>query len=263
MICVVLLVISSFIIYSYYADEYNRLVERYNELANEMNDVSKRYQEFRNAVFCEARDNCTALTIVYYTNFSKNQQIMSLSVPYEKYDTYHKIEHPYWGSQNLTSAIEYISSNETIIKQIVLTIRNQTNSEEELANALLDFVQDKGHSLSIRYYPTFELKYPVETLVEMGGDCDTHSVLYATLMKAAGFKVLLLYSNKKLSDGQYHVATAIHLANPPENSLPDYADSSYTYGGEEYYYAETTMSHWRVGDLPTKYKDVTFRSLPV
>jgi hypothetical protein len=130
------------------------------------------------------------VTIVYYTNNGKNQQILSLSIPYEKYDAYHKKNHPYWGENNLTSAIEYVSSNETIINQIVETVKGQTKNEEELANALLDLVQDKESALSIRYYPTTELKYPIETLVEMGGDCDTHSFLYGTLMKAAGFKVL-------------------------------------------------------------------------
>lgn len=63
---------------------------------------------------------------------------------------------------------EYITSDETIINQIVETIKNQTQSEEELANALLDFVQYKGFTLSIRYYPTTGLKYPIETMVEMG-----------------------------------------------------------------------------------------------
>jgi len=190
-------------------------------------------------VFNPAQANCTAVTIVYYTNFGKNLQMITLSVPYEKYENYHRRFHPYWGELDLTSARNYITQNETIINQIVEKIRNQTQSEEELADALLDFVQDKGFALNIRYYPTTELKYSIETLVGMGGDCDTHSFLYATLMKAAGFKVLLLLSKDPV-DGLPHVATAIHLANPPTHSLPEYEDKFFIYNGEKYYFAETT-----------------------
>jgi hypothetical protein len=247
----------------FFYDSYNKIVEERDEVIQEKDELLESYQEFENAVFCNAEENCTIVTIVYYTNFSQNQQIISFSVPYEKYDAYHKMDHPYWGAQNLTSAIAYISSNETIINQIVETIRSQTQSDEELANALLDFVQDKGHALSIRYYPTTELKYPLETLVEMGGDCDTHSFLYGTLMKAAGFKVLLLLSNETLSDGQYHAATAIHLKNPPENSRSDCQDYYFTFNGEKYYYAETTTASWRVGDLPPKFENVTFNIFPL
>ena len=126
----------------------------------------------------------------------------------------------------------------------------------------MNLVQDKGQGMNIRYYPTTELKYPIETLVEMGGDCDTHSILYGTLMKAAGFDVLLLYSNEKLSDGLYHVAIALHLENPPEYSLnKEYL--VFTYNGKNYYYSETTNANWRVGDLPPQFENLTFQMIPL
>ena len=81
-------------------------------------------------------------------------------------------------------------------------------------------------------------------------------------MKAAGFKVLLLFSNETIQD-QYHVATAVHLENPPENSLAGNKDYSLIYNGEEYYYAETTNAPFRVGDLPPKYENVTFNLVPL
>ncbi len=83
------------------------------------------------------------------------------------------------------------------------------------------------------------------------------------MAKAAGFKVLLLHSHETPSDGQYHAATAVHLTNAPEKSLPNYADVYFTYNGENYYYAETTQFHWRVGDLPPKLENITFNIVPV
>jgi uncharacterized protein YxeA len=264
-IVAVSLIISNFLTYDSYNNvfqEYSKLEEKYNKVIQEKSELYDSYQEFRNDVSYRDEGNSTTVTILYYTNFSQNQQIISVSILYEKYSAYHKKQHPYWGELNLTSVSEYITSNETIINQIVETIRNQTESEEEFANAVLSFVQDKG-GLSIRYYPTTELKFPIETLVEMGGDCDTHSLLYASLMKAAGFKALVLISNETLSDGQLHVAAAIHLNNPPQNSLPEYDDFSLLYNGEEYYYAETTIVPWRVGDLPPWVGNTTFNSVSI
>jgi len=255
---VILLLISNVLFYSLYENS----LQKNNELVTENNDLNGTYQTFRSDVFKSVEVNRTPVTIVYYTNFSNNEQIITLSVPYEKYNSTTYSNHRIWNNETLEPAKDYITNNETIVSQIVETVINQTRSEEELANALLDFVQDKQNGLSIRYYPTRELKYPIETLVEMGGDCDTHAILYATLMKAARFKVLLLYSNEKIDD-QHHVAIAVHLEKPPQNSQPDIEDSVFTYNGEEYYYAETTGWGWRVGDLPSKFQNLTFRTMPL
>jgi len=227
--------------YEYVRIKYNELVRNYNALVE------------------SAQANSTATTIIYYTNFGTNQNTITLSIPYGKYDAYHEKPHPYWGEQNLTSAREYITSNETLIAQIVDAVRNRTESEEEFADSLLDFVQDKGCALSIRYYPTTEWKYPLEALVEVGGDCDVHSFLYATLMKAAGFDVLLLLSKRPVANGLPHAATAVHLATPPAHSLAEFEDKVITYDGKEYYYAETTSWNFRVGDFPSSWlTDVDF-----
>jgi hypothetical protein len=172
--------------------QYNGLVSKYNELTNDYNKLNA---DLNSDSISEG--NCTAVTVIYYTNFTRDRRSLTLSIPYEEYDAYHKKYHPYWGEDNLTLPAEYITCNETVINQIVTTVENQTQSKEELANALLDFVQNKERTMSIRYYHTTELKYPIETLVEMGGDCATHSFLYATLMRAAG-KLFFFFPTKNL-----------------------------------------------------------------
>lgn len=268
-IALVSIVAISFFVSYDVINQYNELVENYNELGETHNDLVDEYKElnsqqfeFKNNVLRASEEKNTAITVVYFTNFSQNQQIINLSIPYDKYNSTHFGFHPLWRFDYYIYTKNYITENEPIINEIVDKIKNQTKTQEELANALLNFVQDKGNGLNIRYYPTNELKYPLETLVEMGGDCDTHSFLYATLMKAAGFKVLILFSNEKV-EGQYHVATAIHLATAPQNSLSDYEDRSFIYAGQVYYYAETTNAWWRVGDIPSSFEKLTFTLLPV
>lgn len=189
-------------------------------------------------------ENHTATTVIYYTNFGKDEHFMTLPIPYEKYENYHERPHPYFSIHGIDVAKTYITPDEPIIQKIVSTIKGQTRGEEELANALLDFVQDKRHSLSIRYYKTTELKYPIETLVEMGGDCDTHTFLYATLLKAAGFKCLMAFTEESP-----HTYVGVHLANPPSHNR----QSSYhflTEQEEKYYIAETAAWGWMIGDIP-------------
>lgn len=242
-------------------NDYINLINKYNALVDNFNELGARSETFRQEVLNTVSGNNTAVTIIYYTNFSRNQQIITLSVPYQKYNASHFSKHPYWNNQTLESAIDYITYNESIIEHIVETVETQTQSKEELANALLDFVQDKQHGLSVRYYPTSKLKYPIETLVEMGGDCDAHAFLYGALMKTAGFKVLILLSNEEI-EGQPHAAVAVHLENPPENSRPDIQDKNFIYNKEIYYYAETTMWNSRVGDIPPVFENLTFYLIP-
>jgi hypothetical protein len=241
--------------------DYIDLIDKYNALVADYNELGTRSEKFREEVMDSVHENNTAVTIIYYTNFSRNQHILTLSVPYQKYNASHYSRHPTWNNLTLESVIEYITYNESIIENIVETVKTQTHSKEELANALLDFVQDKHHGLSVRYYPTSELKHPIETLVEMGGDCDTHTFLYGSLMKGAGFKVLILLSKEEI-EGQPHAAVAVHLENPPENSRPDIKDKNFTYNGNVYYYAETTMWNFRVGDIPPVFDNLTFHLIP-
>ena len=228
--------------------DYNSLVSNYNNLVSKYNDLVSRYDE----IFTTASQDATAVTLVYHTDFGNEMHILSLSIPYDLYEFYHEKPHPVFSTDNPEAVKAYITPNDTVIQDIVSVIRSQTESEEELADALLDLVQYKGYTLSVRYYVTNEFKYPIETLAEMGGDCDTHAVLYASLLKAAGFKVLFLIS----TDGT-HAAVAVHLTDPPtHNTQSEF--HYFEYNGERYYYAETTGSGWMVGDLPPDLEGTSF-----
>jgi len=295
------MLISNFFIYSFYENKWqrvndvlkdykeknDRLVVEYQELVVENNNFFDMYQipesmplieveseednvdqNFRSNILRSVEENCAAVSLVYFTNFGSDEQIITLSVPWEKYEYYHKRPHPRCISNFNTiddrAIAEYITSDESIITNIARTVRSKTLSQVELANALLDFVQDKRHGLSLRCYPSTntEYKYPIETLVEMGGDCDAHAFLFASLMKAAGFKVLLIFFDE-IIEYQHHIAVAVQLEQPPTNSLRPIEDFSLTYNNEEYYFAETTCSNWRVGDLPPILNDVSYQIIPL
>jgi len=142
---------------------------------------------------------------------------------------------------------------EPIAERIWSICQNEEHSEEQFANAVLMFVHQIPYVVS-------SAKYPVETIVENSGDCDVFSLLAASLMKAKGFGVILLYWEGNPS----HVNLGVYLTDQPVYSRegPWYIP----YDGKEYYIAECTWNNsagyplydgWRVGECPDEYEHST------
>ncbi|MGC8997923.1 MAG: Ig-like domain-containing protein [Candidatus Bathyarchaeia archaeon] len=112
---------------------------------------------------------------------------------------------------------------------------------ENFANGVLMIVHQ------IPYEVTIPAKYPVETIVENKGDCDLLSYVAASIMKAGGLDVVLLYYKDKT-----HMNVGVNLPNPPRyvRTKVYYVN----YGGVSYYIAECTGGNWktvwRVGECP-------------
>ncbi|HEX9261782.1 MAG TPA: hypothetical protein VF893_04565, partial [Candidatus Bathyarchaeia archaeon] len=83
-------------------------------------------------------------------------------------------------------------------------------------------------------------RFPVETLMDNGGDCEDTSILFATLTLIMGY-------------GTVYV-------NPPDHCavgvLGDgLVGSYYTYKNKTYYYCETTGTGWEIGQIPPQFED--------
>jgi hypothetical protein len=122
------------------------------------------------------------------------------------------------------------------------------DNEEDFANGALMIVHQ------ITYVETTPTKYPVETMVDGQGDCDLFSLIAASVMKAGGLDVVLLYYEE-----QTHMNIGVHLSSAPQ----DTRDSVYyvTRDDTKYYVAESTGGNWkdgwRVGECPTDLKQVS------
>ncbi len=123
---------------------------------------------------------------------------------------------------------------------------------EDFANGVLMIVHQ------IPYEESGPQKYPVETMVENEGDCDLFSFIAASIMKAGGLDVILLYY-----EDQTHMNIAVHLSEPPEDARFDVY--SLNYSGKPYYVAETTgniqnwENEWRVGECPDELEGLSPR----
>jgi len=118
------------------------------------------------------------------------------------------------------------------------------NDEEDFANGVLMILHQVPYEESNR-------KYPVETIVENEGDCDTFSYLAASIMKAGGLEVVLLYY-----EAESHMNVGVHLSRSPQDSRSSI--HSYSYQGRKYYVAECTggkwENGWRVGECPEEFE---------
>jgi hypothetical protein len=122
------------------------------------------------------------------------------------------------------------------------------NSEEDFANGVLTIVHQ------IEYEETSPVKYPIETMIDGKGDCDLFSLIAASVAKAGGLDVVLLYYEQ-----QAHMNIGIYLSGIPQDARDD--TSYVTYDDKQYYMAECTgenwMEGWRVGECPPDLKEVS------
>lgn len=134
------------------------------------------------------------------------------------------------------------------LQPIADRLREIYNNDEDFANGVLMLVHQ------ITYAETTPEKYPVETMVDGQGDCDLFSFIAASIMKAGGLDVVLLYYEE-----QSHMNIGVHLSSAPK----DTRDSVYyvTNNGTRYYVAECTGGNWkdgwRVGECPADLKQVS------
>jgi hypothetical protein len=129
------------------------------------------------------------------------------------------------------------------VKPIADNIRNLTldspRRDQEFTNAVLTLV----HQIP---YADCEIMYPVETLVYNFGKCDTLSFLAASIMKAGGLDVVLLYFKDV-----HHINVGVHLPYEPHTTWWWLPATGYEFYGKKYWIAECTPAmEWKVGDVP-------------
>jgi hypothetical protein len=171
--------------------------------------------------------------------FGLLSQKLYVSVPPSLYDYYHAKTH------RLADDSEYATLvTPDAFKPIADSIRNLTRdkprSDEEFANAVLMLVHQIPYAVS-------DVTYPVETLVENSGKCDALSLLAASIMKAGGLDVVLLYFKEV-----HHINVGVYLPDKPHSTWWWLPPTGYEFDGKKYWIAECTPAmEWKVGDVPT------------
>jgi hypothetical protein len=159
---------------------------------------------------------------------------LHVSVPSSLYD--------YYNGKTIKISVETDYSKlvtPDAVKPLAENLRNLTRSDEAFANAVLTIV----HQIP---YKDDGVKYPVETLADNSGKCDTLSLLAASIMKAGGLDVVLLCFKEVR-----HINVGVHLNNEPHTTWWWSKPTGYEFDGKIYWMAECTSAmNWRVGEAP-------------
>jgi hypothetical protein len=177
-------------------------------------------------------------TYNFQVQFGLLSQKLYVSVPPSLYDYYHAKTH------SLADDSEYATlvtpdAFKSIAESIQNLTRDKPRSDEEFANAVLMLVHQIPYNIS-------DVKYPIETLVENSGKCDTLSLLAASIMKAGGLDVVLLYFKDV-----HHINVGVYLPYEPHGTWWWLPSTGYEFDGKKYWIAECTPAmEWKVGDVP-------------
>jgi hypothetical protein len=127
--------------------------------------------------------------------------------------------------------------------------RKYDMSDLETIAFIVSFVQSLPYTQDNLTSPYDEYpRFPLETLIEGGGDCEDSAILTATLLKELGQDVMLI----RLGG---HMAVGVAC---------DECDGTYyATVGRRYYYIETTGTGWGIGQIPPQYEYQEARLFPL
>jgi len=150
-------------------------------------------------------------------------------IPTADYSVY--VTHPYDD--------EYINS---MIQKFNFIALERGYSEEEKINLVISFVQSLPYTSDSVTTPYDEYpRYPLETLVDNGGDCEDTSILTASLLKSMNYDIILIAPPG-------HMAVGVYI---------DSVGSYWEYDGKKYFYLETTNVGWEIGEIPDDYESAS------
>ena len=228
--------------------EYSQLETEHQNLQNDYNELSQKYDELiedYSLILGEIpltpdRTSTELIRKDYQWNYLGQQWELSITIPSSISDFYENHEriptedysvyvtHPF-DDAYLRSVIEKLN---------VISIQEDL-TESEKVNLLISFVQSLPYTYDNISTPFDEYpRFPIETLIFGGGDCEDTSILTAALLHELNYDVILI-------NPPAHMAVGVNIAS---------SGSYWTYEGTDYYYLETTGEGWQIGDCPEEYQ---------
>lgn len=126
-----------------------------------------------------------------------------------------------------------------------------------------DISTDHLHEIARRFVQHFEYasdrvtqgeleypKFPVETLLHEGGDCEDSSIILGAILRELGYEVAILVLPRK-----HHMMLGV--------AFDDTTGATVTHDGTEYTLVETTYPGWDYGQAPSKFANTGVRVYPV
>ena len=202
-------------------------------------------------------DSTELISKEYKFEYDNFEWTWDIQIPKSLYDYYKAL--PRSQTQNYSVYVthpladEYIQALSEKISQAASDNNYDSFQTISLAAAFVQSLPYTSDLVSTGYdeYP----RYPIETLVDNGGDCEDTAILAADLIRHLGYDaVLIIFSGTPQSPG--HCAVGVKGDDSINGSY-------YNYNNNKYYYLETTGSGWELGEMPDDYQGVKANIYPM
>jgi len=165
-------------------------------------------------------------------------------IPLSLYEYYKKLPRP--ATKNYSVYVTHPLDDpylDQLVEKIEKAAQEKGYTEYQTVEFAAAFVQSLPYTVDSVTTPYDEYpRYPIETLVDNGGDCEDTSILLASLIDKMGYGVVLIILPN-------HVGVGVKGG---ENVFGTY----WEYKGGKYYYVETTGENWGIGELPEEYENI-------
>jgi hypothetical protein len=180
----------------------------------------------------------------------------NLSIPAALYDSYKSVPVS-TRTRNGPEGYGYLTTTQDSYIGMLAQKLNETTTDlgynsYDKVSFVLAFVQSLPYTSDnvtqgYNEYPRF----PIETLVDGGGDCEDTSILFATITLIMGYGTVYINPTN-------HYAVGI-LGDNLKGTYWEYPEDS----GQKYYYCETTGDGFRIGQIPDTYNGASAYIYPI
>jgi len=178
----------------------------------------------------------------YQWRFEGYDRSMNLSIPYGLYWEYRNKPRPAewedWASMSKDPGDDAFIAQ--MAEEFLSTASREKFTDAMTVNYVVTFIHSMLNTEEDITAPwDGRPKYPIETLVELGGDSEDTSILTAAILHEMGYDVALIFFED--------IKHAIVGVGPGEGIFGTYYESH----GSRYFFLETTGDGWKVGEKPT------------
>jgi len=182
------------------------------------------------------------ITRQYEWRYAGSDWTWNLPIPKALYDYYRQL--PRAPTKDYSVYVTH-PEDDSYIKMLAERIEEAAArdgfDEWETVNFAVSFVQSLEYTSDSVTTPYDEYpRYPIETLVDYGGDCEDTSILMAAILHEMGYDVVLLSLPGHMAVGVWG----------GEGVYGTY----WEHNGKKYFYLETTGQGWQIGELPPEFE---------
>lgn len=218
--------------------DYEALTEQYEQLHSEYETLLSDYEAAFGGLDISP-ETIPVLEKQYTWTWDGVERSINVTVPEQLYDYYSEKER--YQTTDYRGYILHPLDDmyvEALVYEFNVIQVDEGLTEENKTDLVVSFIQNMEYTLDadskgLTEYPRF----PVETLVDGGGDCEDTGILMASLLDVMGYNVSLLLLPDHLAVGVEVNATGVH----------------WVYDNVTYYYLETTAPGWEEGAVPPEH----------